>query len=40
MMYFWLNYYDENHVERIPITAKNIDYLFRMASEMLKGIAK
>ena len=26
-MYFWLNYCDENHVERIPIAVKNINHL-------------
>ena len=36
-MYFWLNYCDENHVERIPIAVKNIDYLFYMATEKLES---
>ena len=27
-MYFWLNYCDENHVERIPIPVKNINTAF------------
>ena len=36
-MYFWLNYCDENHVERIPIAVKNIDYLFHMATEKLES---
>ena len=36
-MYFWLNYYDENHVERIPIAVKNIDHLFRMATEIIEA---
>ena len=35
-MYFWLNYCDENHVERILIAVKNIDYLFRMATEIIE----
>ena len=26
-MYFWLNYCDENHVERIPTAVKNINHL-------------
>ena len=34
-MYFWLNYCDENHVERIPIAVKNIDHLFHLGSERL-----
>ena len=24
-MYFWLNYCDENHIERIPVAVKDID---------------
>ena len=32
-MYFWLNYCDENHIERIPVAVKNIDHLFNLASE-------
>ena len=36
-MYFWLNYCDENHhIERSPITVKDTDHLFRMASEIIK----
>ena len=36
-MYFCLNYCDENHhIERIPIAVKDIDHLFRMASEIIK----
>ena len=35
--YFWLNYCNENHhIERIPVGVKNIDQLFRMASEIIK----
>ena len=35
-MYFWLNYYDENHhIERIPIAVKNIDHVFNLASEII-----
>ena len=36
-MYFWLNYCDENHIERIPIGVKDIDPLFRMASEIIEA---
>ena len=36
-MYFWLNYCNENHIERIPVCVKNIDHLFRMASEKIKA---
>ena len=36
-MYFWLNYCDENHVQRIPIGVKNIDHLFHMATERLES---
>ena len=35
VMYFWLNYCDENHIERIPIAVKNIDRRFHMASEII-----
>ena len=35
-MYFWLNYYDKNHIERIPIAVKNMDHLFRMACEIIE----
>ena len=35
-MYFWLNYCDENHVQRIPIAAKNINHLFHLASEIME----
>ena len=35
-MYFWLNYCDENHIERIPIAVENIDYLFNLASEIIE----
>ena len=37
--YLWLNYCDENthHIEKIPVAVKNIDHLFRMASEMIGG---
>ena len=36
-MYFWLNFCDENHVERIPIAVKNIDHLFHLASEIIEA---
>ena len=36
-MYFWLNYCDENHIERIPIPVKNIGHLFHLASEIIKA---
>ena len=36
-MYFWLNYCDKNHIERIPIAVKNIDHLFNMASEIIEA---
>ena len=35
--YFWLNYCDENHVERITIAVKNIDHLFHLASEIIEA---
>ena len=34
-MYFWLNYCDENHIEKIPAAVKNIYHLFNLASEMI-----
>ena len=37
LMYFWLNYCDENHIERIPVAVKNIDHLFNLASEIIKA---
>ena len=36
-MYFWLNYCDENRAEIIPIAMKNIDHLFRMATEITEA---
>ena len=36
-MYFWLNYCDKNHIERIPIALKDIDHLFRLASEIIEA---
>ena len=38
-MYFWLNYCDENHhIERIPVTVKNVYHLFNLASEIIKAV--
>ena len=34
-MYFWLNYCDKNHIERIPIAVKNMDHFFRIACEII-----
>ena len=36
-MYFWLNYCDENHIERVPIAVENIDHLFHLASQIIKA---
>ena len=36
-MYFWLNYCGENHIERIPVAAKNTDHLFNMVSEIIEA---
>ena len=35
-IYFWLNYCDKNHIDRIPIAVKNIDHLFNMTSEIIE----
>ena len=35
-MYFWLNYCDENYIERIPVAVKNIHHLFNLAREIIK----
>ena len=35
-MYFWLNYCDKNHMERISIAVKDIYHLFNMVSETIK----
>ena len=35
--YFWLNYYNKNHIERIPVAVKNIDHLFNLVSEIIKA---
>ena len=37
-MYFWLNYCDKNHIERIPTAVKNIDHLFHLANEIIKAV--
>ena len=36
-MYFWLNYCDKDHIERIPVVVKDIDHLYDMASEIIKA---
>ena len=36
-MYFWLNYCDENHIERIPIALKNIGHLFHQTSKTINA---
>ena len=36
-MYFWLNYCDENHIERIPVAVKDVDHLFNLASKIIKA---
>ena len=36
-MNFWLNYCNENHIERIPIAVQNIDHVFRLASQIIKA---
>ena len=36
-MYFWLNYCDGNHIERILIAVKNIDHFFCMTSEIIES---
>ena len=36
-MYFWLNYCDKNHIERIPVAVENIDHLFRLSSEIIEA---
>ena len=36
-MCFWLNYCDENHIERILVAVKDIDHLFNLASEVIKA---
>ena len=36
-MYFWLNYCDENHIERISVAVKDIDHIFHLVSEKIKA---
>ena len=36
-MYFRLNYCDENHIKRISVAVKDINQLFRLASENIKA---
>ena len=36
-MYFWLNYCDENHIERISVGVKNIGHLFNLAGEIIQA---
>ena len=36
-MYFWLNYCDGNHIERISIAVKNIGHLFHPASQIIEA---
>ena len=36
-MYFWLNYCNENHIERIPVAVENIDHLFNLAREIIEA---
>ena len=36
-MYFWLNYCDKNHIEKIPVAVKEIGHLFHQASEIIKA---
>ena len=36
-MYFWLNYCDENHIERIPVGVKNIGHLFNLAGKIIQA---
>ena len=34
-MYIYLNHYNENHIEKSPVAAKDTDHLFNLASEMI-----
>ena len=36
-LYFWLNYCEKNHIERILVAVKNMDHLFLMVSEIIEG---
>ena len=35
-MHFWLNYCDENHIERIPVAVKDTDHLFNLTGKITK----
>ena len=37
LMYFWLNYCDKNHTERIPIAVKNIGHFFSLANQIIEA---
>ena len=37
LMYFCLNYCDEDHIEKIPVATKDIDHLFCMATEIIEA---
>ena len=37
VLFFWLNFCDENHIERIRIAVKNINLPFHLASEIMKA---
>ena len=36
-LYFWLNYCEKKHIERILVAVKNMDHLFLMVSEIIEG---
>ena len=36
-MYFWLNYCDENQIERILIAWENVGRIFHLASEIIEA---
>ena len=36
-MYFWLNYCDENQIERILIAWENVGHIFHLASEIIEA---
>ena len=36
-MYFWLNYYDENHIERIHVDVKDVDHLFNLTGKIIQA---
>ena len=36
-MYFWLNYCDKNHIERIAVAVKDICHLFNLASGIIEA---